>query len=278
MNVLLINIPTVSLDYILNEDANFAITIHPPEGLMYIAESIRDKDFIKNICLADFGILDYSKKEIFDKGLVSFFDDVIDRAIGECDIDIIGISLMFSSSYQFYQDLVFYLQSKFNNAVVVTGGNHATSTADYLIQNDLTDYVIEGEGENAFAKLVEIVYNEKTKNDKGSGGKIIKQDHSGKMNQSEYLSDLDIKNFERFYSLIDMESYVNNFKIFSLSKQYSKSKSFPIMASRGCPGLCTFCASKTIHGRKMRWRSVQNIIDQIEYLYRVWGNIICVNG
>ena len=35
----------------------------------------------------------------------------------------------------------------------------------------------------------------------------------------------------------------------------SDSKNFSIFTSRGCPYHCTFCASYTVHGRKMRFRS-----------------------
>jgi len=38
------------------------------------------------------------------------------------------------------------------------------------------------------------------------------------------------------------------------------------MGSRGCPNSCTFCASPTISGKRIRARSIGNIVDEIEIL------------
>lgn len=272
MNILFINIPTVSLDYITAADANFALTIHPPEGLLYIADSIRNKDYINNIMLADFGILDYSNKELLTDGEEAFFDKIIKKAIGELEIDVIGITLMFSSSYDFYKDLVVFLKSRFKNTVIVTGGNHATSTADYLINNNLSDFVILGEGEKTFSELLENIFlNKEIIEIEGIKSKTTIFDDKQHKKNSPFLTDLDVIDFNSYYSLIDMKKYVDNFKIFSLSKQETKIRSFPIMASRGCPGLCTFCASKSVHGRKMRWRSIENVKKQMEFLYHEYN-------
>ncbi len=42
-------------------------------------------------------------------------------------------------------------------------------------------------------------------------------------------------------------------------------KSVSLMASRGCPFSCVFCASALIWERKMRWRSVENVIAEMKY-------------
>ena len=41
------------------------------------------------------------------------------------------------------------------------------------------------------------------------------------------------------------------------------------MSSRGCPCHCTYCAIDQIPGwRRVRYRSAQNVVDEIEYLVR----------
>ncbi len=37
-----------------------------------------------------------------------------------------------------------------------------------------------------------------------------------------------------------------------------------MMTSRGCPGLCTFCSSPPFYGRKIRYRSVESMIEELE--------------
>ena len=40
---------------------------------------------------------------------------------------------------------------------------------------------------------------------------------------------------------------------------------FPIVGSRGCPYNCSFCVSPAIWKRRVRWRSPENIVDEMEY-------------
>lgn len=45
----------------------------------------------------------------------------------------------------------------------------------------------------------------------------------------------------------------------------------PIMITRGCPYQCTFCAGNLVAGRTLRFRSVEHVLEEIQYLYRERG-------
>ncbi|MEI6421128.1 MAG: radical SAM protein, partial [Lentisphaerota bacterium] len=45
----------------------------------------------------------------------------------------------------------------------------------------------------------------------------------------------------------------------------------PIITSRGCPGNCTFCTAKFLHGKRFRCRSAENVLDEIESLIKDYG-------
>lgn len=45
----------------------------------------------------------------------------------------------------------------------------------------------------------------------------------------------------------------------------------PIIVTRGCPYPCTFCAGKLISGRKIRTRSVENVMDELHLLVNKFG-------
>ena len=45
-------------------------------------------------------------------------------------------------------------------------------------------------------------------------------------------------------------------------------RSTPVITSRGCPYACIWCGSKCIFGRKVRRRSVENVIQEVEHLMR----------
>jgi radical SAM superfamily enzyme YgiQ (UPF0313 family) len=45
----------------------------------------------------------------------------------------------------------------------------------------------------------------------------------------------------------------------------------PVMASRGCPYSCIFCASHKIHGKRARIRTPEKVIDELIYLNETYG-------
>ena len=44
-----------------------------------------------------------------------------------------------------------------------------------------------------------------------------------------------------------------------------------IMSARGCPNNCNFCASSVVWGRKVRFRSPENIVNEIDYSVKSLG-------
>jgi radical SAM superfamily enzyme YgiQ (UPF0313 family) len=45
----------------------------------------------------------------------------------------------------------------------------------------------------------------------------------------------------------------------------------PFMASRSCPFNCAFCSTKLYWGRRLRYRPLDHIMDEISYIYRKLG-------
>jgi radical SAM superfamily enzyme YgiQ (UPF0313 family) len=44
-----------------------------------------------------------------------------------------------------------------------------------------------------------------------------------------------------------------------------------LAASRGCVYWCEFCTTVRMHGRKYRFRSPKNVVDELEYLHKTYG-------
>ena len=45
----------------------------------------------------------------------------------------------------------------------------------------------------------------------------------------------------------------------------------PIIISRGCPFACAYCAGRIVSGRRIRYRSVAKVIEEIKLLYHQYG-------
>jgi anaerobic magnesium-protoporphyrin IX monomethyl ester cyclase len=136
---------------------------------------------------------------------------------------------------------------------VVFGNHHATVRPDEIMANHSVDFVIRGEGEKAFHSLMEIL--SQSSNDFRSvaglsfreNGRIISNEPGPLI---ENLDDLPFPARER---LLNLETFTPD--------QLSM-----VMTSRGCPYRCGFCASYNMWGKRVRFRSIENILAEISEL------------
>ena len=77
--------------------------------------------------------------------------------------DVVAISLMFSSTYDFFQIVMEEIKKCWEDAVIIVGGVHASNTVDYLLTNNPIDYIICGEGEEAFPSFIEMIATDTAK-------------------------------------------------------------------------------------------------------------------
>jgi uncharacterized radical SAM superfamily protein len=76
------------------------------------------------------------------------------------------------------------------------------------------------------------------------------------------------------WDLIDMEVYTTRASRWEIGTT-PNSRVVCIVASRGCPFRCTFCSSHTVHGHKVRLRSIENIVAEVRELHERYGvNVI----
>jgi len=64
------------------------------------------------------------------------------------------------------------------------------------------------------------------------------------------------------WDLVDLNNY---------TLPFSGRRFLMVMSSRGCPFDCTFCVAQSYYGKKVRKRSAERIVDEIEYNIREFG-------
>ena len=74
------------------------------------------------------------------------------------------------------------------------------------------------------------------------------------------------------YTMIKLEEYYN----MDTSNWYNPrcmeiKQPFPIISSRSCPNKCSFCNMYMTHGSKIRYRTADNVIDEIKKLYQEYN-------
>jgi len=232
-----------------------------PMGIASLAAFIR-KD-VEVICL-DAAVEGYHHLETCGPGLVRFglSDSDIIKRIEATKPDLVGFSCLFSSQFGIIRDLVGELKKRAPEIIAIAGGTHPSFLPESALGTTKLDYVILGEGELSFSRLIAAL-------NKGIGvEKIpgIAYKAEGKVvvnSEVEYLRDLDALPLPA-RDLFKVEEY---FKINVPMQSLSRSRrNLAVATSRGCPFQCRFCSS-TIHwGNCYRSRSAENALNEMDEL------------
>lgn len=186
-------------------------------------------------------------------------DEVNRRLIQEItEADCVGLSVM-SIQVKHALALTELIKEQDRDMPVVWGGIHPTLFPEQTIRDPSVDYVIHGEGEYTFNKLLEY-------QDKGSPalngieGLAYKERDVIRINKTP--QPLDINELpDPAYHLFDVEKYIN--RILFTGKRV---RTLSISTSRGCPYRCSFCVNRILVARKWRPLSPERVFDSIDGL------------
>ncbi|MFH1226166.1 MAG: radical SAM protein [bacterium] len=145
---------------------------------------------------------------------------------------------------------------------IIVGGIHATIAGEELIKDKNIDFVVRGEGEETIIELLEALGGRKILSEvKG----IYYKDKNGIIftGVRPLIENLDDLPFPARYLLKHPAGYI--------SPDALKMPVTSIMTSRGCLGNCTYCCTKQIFGRSIRFRSVRNVADEIKEAIEKYG-------
>jgi len=224
--------------------------IIPDIGLGYIAASIRKKGF---------------DVDILDCALLGFGFDDFERRIRQLRPDVVGFKV-FSKDVPAVQGQLESIRDVVREAKIVVGGAHPSGVIEEIFKDfPGADFAFVGEGEEGFPALLD--HLQRGEGYEEISGLVYKgKDGDVHHNPQEFIEDLDGLGFPA-WDLIDPRKYPP-------APEGSFAKSFPIapiIATRGCPYRCTFCAVKNTTGRKIRYHSVDYVIDELELLYKEYG-------
>jgi anaerobic magnesium-protoporphyrin IX monomethyl ester cyclase len=210
--------------------------IFPPLGLAYIAAVLKKNHVEVNILEANANDLS---------------DLQIEQYVKEYSPDFVGITSTTSLIEEAHQ-IAKLCQEKIK---VVIGGIHASSMPQETLEKfERFDYLIRGEGEFALLELVQKKTISKIKGLSYRKGKEIIHNPGRELNEN--LDELPFPARE----LLPMNKY--------FSAGAKQNPSDYILSSRGCPYQCIFCADHLVHGRKFRFRSPENIMKEVEGIYK----------
>ena len=145
------------------------------------------------------------------------------------------------------------------NCLTVYGGCHATFWDEEALKEcPQLDVIVRGEGEKSLLELVKKIEAGKSFH-RVLGTTCRKDDKIVKNPDRPYIENLDDLPFPAHH-LFPIERF----------RKYGK-LIFPVMTSRGCVYWCDFCTAVRMFGRKYRMRNPKNVVDELEFLYKKYG-------
>ena len=240
-------------------------TIAMPMGILYLASTLE-----RDLPGIGIDIVDLAKeyRELCECGQLQFhsFDEFCEEMLRSKVRNaptLIGISVLFSTAHKSTLRIAAVCKQRWPDVPVVVGGMHATNAVEQLLESPSIDYVCRGEGEAIIADLVLAP----SADIQG----IVSRANLGAKRSAPLIYNLDTIPLPAWH-LIPMEEYI--FSAISRAKNLDKIEqdgAATIVTTRGCPFHCTFCASWTVHGREMRYRSTENVISELKILRERYG-------
>lgn len=217
----------------------FLVTL-PNGGLSSIAANVN-----REIC----------EVKILDLVAVRFkADSYFKKYIQKNHFDVIGFSCMVFQ-YSEMLELAKIARSIIPNVKTVLGGYHATVDYEEILQSrdmDYFDFVVRGEGEVAFRRIIEAIYHGSSY-ENIPGVSFIKDGRIVHNPASELIDLDDLKIPDRDCRVIRNRS----FRIF----QYQGDV---VETTRGCTFTCNYCTITKMYGRSYRKFSVERILKDIQ--------------
>lgn len=200
-----------------------------------------------------------------------YFRYYLAQRLCEHQPDIIGISSLFTPSFFSLLDLAHCCRECFPNAIIIGGGSVPSNMyTDIFAHCDAFDGLCYGEGEKPLLALIEAT-DKRQSLQQGLAWITHEKLEAGSAFEHDFIENLDEIPFYD-YDICDLAQYGINPAMTAYAAVKEKSSNhFQVMTSRGCPFKCTFCASHKVHGRKMRYYSLERVQEDFSRLRDFYG-------
>jgi anaerobic magnesium-protoporphyrin IX monomethyl ester cyclase len=236
------------LDFLLVVPIGKSHYVVPPVGLGYLATALRVAGF------NSVAILDSIKENLDDSKFADRMKSLAPRFIG---------FQVFSSDFSSVKKCSRLVKEILPDIVVIVGGPHVSARGiESLKDFPDADYGFQGEAEIGLPLFARSVIKHEDIPLENVPGLIYRSGSELKANDRVFVEDLDSLGFPD-WGLMPPNSYPDA----PQGAFYKKFPIAPIATSRGCPYACTFCGSPVNMGNRLRFRSLQSVLSEMELLY-----------
>ncbi len=231
MKILLINPPAGSIYAFLRLKT-------PPLGIAYTAAALRQAGH--EVSIADLNI-----------------EPIGYETLPYPDFDVVGISV---DTMRYPVALKIAGAAKRNGKTVIAGGQHVTFFDSEALSTGLIDFIVRGEGERTAIDLMQHI-EEGNSFDEVKGISFVSDEEVVRTAERPLIQDLDSLPFPA-RDLLPLSRYTTTLGGRAMAAA---------LTSRGCPFNCDFCACSQFFGRSWRTRSLESVIEELEFLQDAYG-------
>ncbi|MDD5656435.1 MAG: radical SAM protein [Elusimicrobia bacterium] len=182
------------------------------------------------------------------------------------DVQVIGVSCMFTHAWPMVRELLRALGEAFPKARLIAGGEHVTALPEKVLEESPVLACALGEGEATLAELLDAFAEGR---DLAGVAGIAYRDAEGRIRRTPRRKRImDVDSLPRpAWDLLDPLRYEAG-AVFMGPKS---GRSMPMLATRGCPYRCAFCASPLMWTQLWRPRRPELVIDEMQDYHRLYG-------
>jgi radical SAM superfamily enzyme YgiQ (UPF0313 family) len=217
-------------------EADFRVA--PPFGIMTVGAFLRQRGF-------DVALFDWSGEPI---------DETKFALLKAMDPDVVGVHVKISSAITRAIQVSQWARGR--GAKIVWGGPGPAILPEVMLKEGPVDYLVIGEGEVTAAELLEALSRESDPR-LVNGIAYLEDGAVVRTLPRDRIMDLDSLPMPLWEDLGDLSRY---------HVPLHGRNVVPIVTSRGCPGNCTFCYSKSMWGYKWNARSPEMVVEEMRQL------------
>lgn len=211
-------------------------TISIPLGLAWLTSFIKNKE--ENIQIDNFDFLLEPEREN------EFYSLICAKKY-----DVVGIQAHSNATAHEALRISKRIKEINNKVVVILGGNAATFCSEFFLNTGFVDFISFGEGEYTLLELLRTIMIESNSYDNIKGISYLRNGVIIKTGPRELIRDLNE------IPLPDRDAF-----------HWEKYPQWSLITSRGCPYSCTYCSSTKFWQHKIRFRSSENVFQEIQQL------------
>mgnify|MGYP003951124517 CR=1 FL=1 len=246
---------------------------YPAYGLGVLSAQLRKLKYNVKICNLNHEVLKkvYHSKSKEDFNFIDTWQKIITKEIEKFKPDVIGVSCLFSVTHISFKKVCEFIKFNYKSTPIFVGGVHVSHDI-YGVVNDLedVDFFSLFEGDLALPNLLDVINKKKDTKELAqfafkTGGEIYIFDKrlvpdGDDMSILPAYDIMDIKDHSKYGTIGSWHGLLGQETVVSTAQ-----------SNRGCRAACTFCNVRTYHGKKVRHKTVDSVVDELLCLQNDYG-------